>query len=420
MVRSSSPIRSFLDIPAQSHFPVENLPYGIFSTATARQRRVGVAIGDQILDLALLADAGLVTSVPAAVFRHPSLNPLMSQGRPLWQALRNELTALLRSDNDALRDRADIRARALVPQAKATLHMPVEARGYTDFFCSIYHATNAGRLLRPDNPLMPNYRWLPVAYHGRASSVVVSGAPVRRPMGQYRVSGKDAPVFAPSARLDYELEMAFVIGKPSAGGASIGVGAAEDHMFGMVLLNDWSARDIQGWESAPLGPFNGKSFATTISPWIVTMEALAPFRVAGPRQEPPPLPYLAQTGASAFDIQVEAQLAAAGTSGTICRTNHKDLYWSVAQQLAHMTANGCGVEIGDLMGSGTLSGPTDESRACLLEATLAGKQAVDVAPGVKRTWLEDGDEVILTGWCEGAGFRVGFGEARGVIMPANQ
>ena len=370
---ASSPLKSFLEIPKDSHFPVENLPYGIFSTQMARQRRVGVAIGDQILDLAMLADAGLIKAAPAEVFRQPALNPFMALGRPVWQALRKELTALLAHDNPALRDRADVRARALVPQAKASLHMPVEARGYTDFFCSIYHATNAGKMMRPDNPLMPNYRWLPVAYNGRASSVVVSGTPVRRPMGQYRVSGKDAPVFAACARLDYELEMAFVNGKPNATGAAIPVGEAEDHMFGMVMLNDWSARDIQGWESAPLGPFNGKSFATTISPWIVTMEALAPFRVPPHPQEPAPLPYLALQGPTAFNIECEAHLKAGEKSGTICHTNHKDLYWTIAQQLAHMTANGCGVEIGDLMGSGTLSGPTDASRGCLLEATLAGK-----------------------------------------------
>ncbi|WP_042299641.1 fumarylacetoacetase [Paraburkholderia kururiensis] len=413
-------------------FSIQNLPFGVFSDARdARngQRRVGVAIGDAIVDLAALHDAGLLTlpglSADAAreVLAAATLNAFMAAGREVWRSVRIQLSELLARDNDnaALRDAAALRERVLVRMADAALHLPVDIPGYTDFYSSKEHATNVGAMFRdPKNALLPNWLEMPIGYNGRASSVVVSGTPVRRPNGQLKLPEQERPVFGACRKLDIELETGFFIGCGSALGEPIACETAEDHIFGMVLLNDWSARDIQQWEYVPLGPFNSKGFATTISPWVVTLDALEPFRVQQPAQEPEPLAYLRHGGRHAFDIALEVRLRPEGAreATTICRTNFRHMYWTMAQQLAHHTVAGCNTRVGDLMGSGTISGPTEDSSGSLLELTWNGKRPVALKEGGTRSFIEDGDELTLAGWCEGDGYRVGFGSCVGTILPA--
>jgi fumarylacetoacetase len=421
MIASSRP-SAFVEVGPESHFPIQNLPYGIFSTAIDPRPRAGVAIGEFVLDLAALEGAGLLAVAPAGarVFDRDTLNPFIALGRSAWTQARSRVSQLLSADHAELRDNAGLRARALVPIRDASLHLPVAIGGYTDFYSSREHATNVGSMFRdPKNALLPNWRHLPVAYNGRASSVVVSGTPIRRPKGQLKPADAAQPIFAPTRKLDFELETAFIVGEGNVLGEPIAVADAEKHIFGMVLLNDWSARDIQQWEYVPLGPFNSKSFATSISPWIVTLDALEPFRTAGPAQEPRPLPYLAQPGEHAFDIDLQVGFRPAGAGeSTICRTNFKYLYWSMAQQLAHHTVSGCNTRVGDLMGSGTISGPTSDSLGSLLELTWNGQKPLALPSGATRSFLEDGDEVAITGSCRGEGYRVGFGDVRGVIVPA--
>ncbi|HYG88533.1 MAG TPA: fumarylacetoacetase [Azospirillum sp.] len=413
-------LRSFIAVPTDSHFPIQNLPFGVFSTPANPVPRVGVAIGDQILDLAVLEQAGLLTVGPP-VFARASLNPFIALGRSAWLEARARISTLLRHDTPTLRDDPAMRAKALVPVAEATLHLPVEISGYTDFYSSKEHATNVGRMFRdPQNALLPNWRHIPIGYNGRASSVVVSGTPVRRPLGQTKAPNEEQPRFGPCRKLDFELETAFVVGQGNALGEPIPVGEAEEHIFGLVLMNDWSARDLQQWEYVPLGPFNAKTFGTSISPWVVTLEALEPFRVAGPAQDPEPLAYLRHDGPHAFDVRLEVALKAQGTDRetVICRTNVKHLYWSMAQQLAHHTVSGCNTRVGDLMGSGTISGPEPDSFGSLLELTWNGQKPLTLANGQPRAFLEDGDDVLMTGWCQGAGYRVGFGTVSGRVLPA--
>jgi len=401
-------------------FPIQNLPFGIFSTAAAATPRAGVAIGDRIVDLAVLADADMLTTVPAAVWREPVLNAFIGMGPEVWRATRARLSGLLDSNTGALREDPLVCAQAIVPQHNATMHLPVTIPGYTDFYSSKEHATNVGSMFRdPKNALLPNWLEIPIGYNGRASSVVVSGTPVRRPLGQLKAPDATRPQLAASHKLDIELETGFIVGQGNALGTPIPMADAETHIFGMVLLNDWSARDIQQWEYVPLGPFNSKSFATSISPWIVTLEALEPFRVAGPEQAPLPLLYLQPNAMRTFDIHLEVELrpGAARSSATICRTNFRSLYWSMAQQLAHHTIGGCNARVGDLMGSGTISGTTDDARGSLLEITWNGAKPLAVDGGT-RTFLEDGDEVTMRGWCQGEGYRVGFGTVTGAIVPA--
>ncbi|SCU74187.1 Fumarylacetoacetase [Cupriavidus necator] len=404
----------------QSHFPLQNLPYGVFSTK-GQAPRVGVAIGDQVLDLAALDEAGLLPAAAKGTFGASSLNRFIALGKPVWSETRKRLGALLSGDDAALRDNAALRAKALVPMSAATLHLPVEIPGYTDFYSSREHATNVGRMFRdPDNALLPNWLEIPIGYNGRASSVVVSGTPLHRPNGQIKLPNEARPVFSPCRKLDFELEMGFIVGKESALGEPISTADAPAHMFGMVLLNDWSARDIQQWEYVPLGPFNSKGFGTSISPWVVTMEALEPFRRDNPEQSPQPLPYLQQQDKNAYDIALEVALQPQGAAApsTICRTNFKAMYWTMAQQLAHHTVSGCNVRVGDLMGSGTISGTTPDSYGSLLEMTRNGAEPVTLADGSRRGFLEDGDDVIMTGYCQGEGYRVGFGAVSGKILPA--
>ena len=419
MIAPSS-LSAFIEVAPDSHFPIQNLPFGILSTTADPRPRAGVAIGEFVLDLATLEEAGLLTVANRWVFDRDTLNAFIALGGPAWTHARARIGELLRDDHAELRDNAGLRARAFVPMREARMHLPVAIGGYTDFYSSKEHATNVGSMFRdPKNALLPNWRHLPVAYNGRASSVVASGTPIRRPNGQLKLPDVEQPVFGPTRKLDFELETAFIVGEGNALGEPIAIDEAERHIFGLVLMNDWSARDIQQWEYVPLGPFNSKTFATSISPWIVTLDALEPFRVAGPLQDPPPLPYLAQTGAHGFDIHLEIAFASSsGAPATIARTNARYLYWSMAQQLAHHTVSGCNTRIGDLMGSGTISGSTPDSFGSLLELAWNGQRPLALGNGATRSFLDDGDEVIMTGWCQGDGYRVGFGEVRGEIVPA--
>ena len=403
-------------------FSIQNLPFGVFSDAANPSLRVGVAIGDSIVDLSVLAREGLLKQ-DASLFTQASLNAFVAKGRAQWRALRLRLSALLNANNGELRDNLAVRGQALVKQAEARLYLPVDIPGYTDFYSSKEHAMNVGSMFRdPKNALLPNWLEIPIGYNGRASSVVVSGTPVRRPNGQIKLLDAERPVFGACRKLDIELEMGFIIGTKSTLGDAIACEDAEAHIFGMVLLNDWSARDIQQWEYVPLGPFNSKSFATTLSPWIVTLDALEPFRCAQPAQSPEPLPYLRHAGEHAFDIALEVDLRAAGVSEahTISRTNFRHMYWTMAQQIAHHTSGGCDVRIGDLMGSGTISGPTPDSCGSLLESTWNGQRPLQLASGMTRTFIEDGDELILRGWCQGDGYRVGFGTCAGQVVAARE
>ncbi len=412
-------MNSWLSIPAHSDFSIHNLPFGIYSTARQKPQ-VGVAIGDQIINLAAVSMHKLLAgiSIDPRVFNQASLNPLIKLGKPVTQSLRQQLQALLTDPDSPLRAVADA---VLVPQADARLHMPIEVGDYTDFYSSEAHATRVGTMFRgAENALPPNWKHLPIAYHGRASSIVVSGTPVHRPPGQMMLPDATQPTFGPTRKLDFELEMAFVIGKDTALGQPIGVAEAEDHIFGLLLFNDWSARDIQRWEYQPLGPFLGKNFASSVSPWIVSLEALRDFRVAGPPQSPSPLPYLQFTGDRNFNIQLEVDLQPEEQSPTtVCRSNTRDLYWNMAQQLAHHTVNGCNVRVGDLMASGTISGPEPSSSGSLLELTQNGQQPLTLADGSARTFVADHDTVVMRGYAEQAGKRVGFGEVRTQILPAH-
>jgi fumarylacetoacetase len=395
-----------------SGFGLENLPYGVVARGDG-PGRPAVRIGDNALILEPLAEAGLLGDLPPRVLAGPVLNPFLELGPPAWSATRARLTDLLREDAPE----RETAAAALVPLSEVQMRLPVAIGDYVDFYSSIEHASNVGKIFRPDaEPLLPNWRHLPVGYHGRASSVVVSGTDVRRPRGQLPPPEPGAaPRFGPSERLDIELELGFVTGPGNALGTSIANGAAREHIFGFVVVNDWSARDIQRWEYVPLGPFLGKSFATSISPWIVPLEALEPHRVAAPAQDPEPLPYLRTDENWALDIALEIALAPdGGEESVVARTNASGLYWTVPQQLAHATVNGTNVRPGDLYASGTISGPEPDTRGSLLELSWGGRDPLELAGGTSRTFLEDGDTVVLRGTA-GA---VSLGEVRGRILPA--
>jgi fumarylacetoacetase len=414
-------LRSFIPVPADSHFPIQNLPYGVFSQAGSAPH-IGVAIGDQVLDLTVLEKRSLLYLFDLRdIFASGTLNEFLSLGQSSWRSVRARISQLLRDDYPILRDDPVARKDVLVPQAEVTMHLPAEVGDYTDFYSSREHATNVGTMLRgADKALMPNWLHLPVAYHGRSSSLVVSGTDIRRPKGQSKPDNADAPLFGPSRSLDFELETGVFVGPGNTLGQPIPIGEAEEHLFGMVLVNDWSARDVQAWEYVPLGPFLAKNFATSVSPWVVPLEALEPFRAPGPIQDPNPLPYLRQTGRHSFDIHLEARLQTASMERphTLSATNFKHLYWSMAQQLAHHTVNGCNLRPGDLLASGTVSGPTPDSLGCLLELTWRGSRPLTLPSGEQRSFLQDGDRVTLTGWCQGDGYRVGFGEVTGQVLPA--
>jgi fumarylacetoacetase len=397
--------------------------------------RVGAGIGASVLDVAAAWHSGLLTGDAAragARCAAPSLNGVMALGSGVASALRTALSALLRVDTPEGGRARKLRGALLHDQRSVDVALPAVVGNYTDFYASVHHATNVGTMLRPENPLLPNYKWLPVGYHGRASSIVVSGAPIRRPRGQTKPQGADRPEYGPTQRLDYEVEVGFFVGAASALGETVSMAEAEDHLFGACLVNDWSARDIQAWEYQPLGPFLAKNFATTISPWVVTWGALAPFRsprAARTPGDPAPLPHLGSAENEtngALDMTVEAYLSTARMRQErvdpvrLSRGRVADLYWTPAQLLAHHTSNGCNLLPGDLMASGTVSGPEKQSRGCLLELTWGGTQPLRLPTGEERRFLEDGDEVILRGSCARDGFaRIGFGECRGTILPAN-
>jgi fumarylacetoacetase len=421
MNEQHAPTRSFIDVSPDSHFPIRNLPYGVFRPKAGGPARVGVAIGDWVLDLAVLSAAGLLETPLLAgrsYFDRPALNAFMAAGRATWREARAAIQDLLAADTATLRDDADLRARALLPRTAVELLLPCEIGDYTDFYSSREHATNVGIMFRGrENALMPNWLHLPVAYHGRASSVVVSGTPIKRPWGQTKADDAPAPTFGASRLLDFELETGFFVGPGSELGRPVPIAQAVDHIFGLVLVNDWSARDIQKWEYQPLGPFLAKNFATTISPWVVTLEALEPFRCPGPAQEPQPQPYLQSNGPWAYDIHLEVGLQSLQMAQpqVISRSNFRYLYWNMLQQLAHHTVTGCNLRPGDLLASGTISGPTPGSRGSMLELTWRGQEPLTLVSGEQRKFLQDGDTVVLSGWCQGDGYRVGFGEARGRI-----
>ena len=417
---------------AGTDFPLQNLPFAVFrQRASAQQFRGGVAIGDQIVDLAAVAGLALFDGAAGAAAQAAAgdtLNPLMAAGPAVWSALRLALSRALRVGAAAQQALAD----CLVPQASAEYAVPARIGDYTDFYTSVHHATNIGRQFRPDNPLLPNYKWVPIGYHGRASSVGVSGQQFMRPVGQTLPPGATAPQFGPCQKLDYELELGIFIGAGNADGAPIAMDQAEAHVFGLCLLNDWSARDIQAWEYQPLGPFLAKNFATTISPWIVTLDALAPFRLpfTRPADDPQPLPYLqsaSNTALGALDVQLEVllqsrQMREHGVAASrLTVTSYRHAYWTLAQLVAHHTVNGCNLQPGDLFGTGTLSGPTLDQAGALIELTVGGKQPLTLPDGQTRSYLQDGDTVVIKGWCTRPGAaRIGFGDCSGTVLPARQ
>ncbi len=424
-------------------FPVQNLPFGVFRPAHGLAR-VGVAIGDQVFDLAAAAERGLFAgdtlAREAALCCDGALNPLMALGERHWSALRRSIFHLLRDDASSglpdksasgLLESVDRNRVPLHPMAEVQMHLPAHVGDYTDFYASIYHAEKVGSMFRPDNPLLPNYKWLPVAYHGRASSLLPSGTPIRRPRGQVRPDPNEAPIFSPTQRLDYEVEAGFFIGPGNNPGDSIPISQATQHIFGLCLVNDWSARDVQSWEYQPLGPFLAKNFATTISPWVVTLEALAHYRTLAFVREPANsclLAHLSDPGdqqCGGLDLTVEAWLSSRKMKDLgiepVClsRGNVRDLYWTMAQMLAHHSSNGCNLRPGDLLATGTISGAAKDARGCLLELTSGGKEPLSLPSGEQRAFLEDGDEVILRGYCEREGVaRIGFGECRAVVLPS--
>ncbi len=414
---------SWVEVPDGSDFPIQNLPYGVFRCGGSPPR-VGVAIGTQILDLAALESAGMFRGTPVdgkRLFERSSLNGFLALGPAAWGATRRRIAELLDVRSPELQGNERLRNSALVRQRDATLMLPVEIGDYTDFYSSREHATNVGVMFRGrENALMPNWLHLPVGYHGRASSVVVSGTDVRRPRGQTMPDGAPAPVFGPTKQLDFELEVGFFTGPGNRLGEPIPLQHAHEHIFGFVLVNDWSARDIQKWEYQPLGPFLAKNFATSISPWVVTLDALQPFRVPGPVQEDPaPLPYLRETEPWSFDVGLEVFLKSARMNERvrIAKTNFSCMYWDVRQQLAHHTITGCNLRPGDLLASGTISGPEKDSRGSLLELTWRGTEPIALPGGETRSFLDDGDELVITGRAERGGLRIGFGEVTGTVLP---
>lgn len=407
-------MNTWVSVPENSDFSIYNLPFGIFSLH-ADAPRAGIAIGEQIIDLSAVSELGLL-DVDATFFRRKTLNEFIALGKKTTNKVRLDIQKLLVIENSPLKNHPEV----FVLQKDAQMHLPVQVGDYTDFYSSIEHATNVGKMFRDqENALLPNWRHIPVGYHGRASSIVVSGTDIHRPMGQVKTNKMKVPVFQASNRLDFELEMGFVVGKSTQLGERISIENAAEHIFGLVLFNDWSARDIQKWEYVPLGPFLGKSFASSMSPWIVTLEALEPFKVQGPKQEPAVLSYLEIKGEHNYDIQLEVGMASQSSEETIIsRSNFKYMYWNMMQQLAHHTVNGCNVTIGDVMASGTISGTDESSYGSLLEISWGGKKPFELKDGSMRTFIEDNDTITLKGFAEKDGVRVGFGEVTGTILPS--
>ncbi|MDP5061257.1 MAG: fumarylacetoacetase [Maribacter sp.] len=407
-------LNTWVSIPENSDFSIYNLPFGIFSVYDEAPK-AGIAIGEQIVDLAEVSELGLL-EISATYFRQKTLNDFIALGKKITNKVRLDIQNLLVSENSPLKNHPEV----FVSQQDAKMHLPVRVGDYTDFYSSIEHATNVGKMFRdPENALLPNWRHIPVGYHGRASSIVVSGTDIHRPMGQVKTNDMEVPVFKASGNLDFELEMGFVVGKCTELGERVSIKNAAEHIFGLVLFNDWSARDIQKWEYVPLGPFLGKSFASSMSPWIVTLEALEPFKVQGPEQQPEVLSYLKFEGEKNYDIQLEVGMSSKTSSETsISKSNFKYMYWNMMQQLAHHTVNGCNLNVGDVMASGTISGKDESSYGSLLEISWGGKKPFELNDGSKRTFIEDNDTVTIRGFAEKEGKRVGFGEVTGTILPS--
>ena len=397
-----------IHIPENSDFSIHNIPFGIFSTPD-RNKRAGVAIGEHILDLFAVHGLG-VFDFDGAVLNQDSLNDFIALGKEVASKVRTRIQEWLQNDDSVLAGKPEL----FVKQSEAQMHMPVHVGDYTDFYSSIEHATNVGKMFRdPENALLPNWRHIPVGYHGRSSSIIASGQPIHRPKGQTIPKDAKQPIFGPTQRLDFELEMGFVVGKDTAMGESVSTGEAENYIFGLVLFNDWSARDIQKWEYVPLGPFLAKNFASSISPWIVTLDALEPFKVSGPKQEPKVLPYLEYEGDKNYDISLEVAI----NNTTVCHSNFKYMYWNMAQQLAHHTVNGCNIHVGDMMASGTISGKDENSYGSMLELAWMGTKPVQLKDGTERKFIQDGDTVIMSGYAQKGDIRVGFGEVSTKVLP---
>ena len=407
-------LKTWVSVPDHSDFSIYNLPFGVFSV-NGDTPKAGMAIGEQIVDLAAISDLGLIT-VDASYFRQKTLNEFIALGKKITNKVRLDVQRLLTMENSPLKNHSEV----FVSQKDAKMHLPVHVGDYTDFYSSIEHAANVGKMFRdPENALLSNWRHIPVGYHGRASSIVVSGTDIHRPMGQVKTNDMEVPVFKASGNLDFELEMGFVVGKSTELGERVSTKDADEHIFGLVLFNDWSARDIQKWEYVPLGPFLGKSFASSMSPWIVTLEALEPFKVQGPEQKPEVLSYLAYEGERNYDIQLEVGMSSpTSEETTISKSNFKFMYWNMMQQLAHHTVNGCNINVGDVMASGTISGKDESSYGSLLEISWGGKKPFELKDGSKRTFIEDNDTVTMRGFAEKDGKRVGFGQVTGTILPS--
>lgn len=414
-------LKSWVEVPANSDFPIQNLPFGIFKTQHSSPR-VGVAIGKEVLDLAAVNKLGFFNklNINQAVFENNYLNDFIALGKQITNGVRERVSQLLNSDNAELRDNKEAISKVFFMQSNVQMLMPVKVGDYTDFYSSIDHATNVGTMFRdPANALLPNWKHLPVGYHGRASSITVSGTPFHRPKGQTKPADSDSPVFGPCKLLDFELEVAFIVGKEIMLGESVTTANADDYIFGLTLFNDWSARDIQTWEYVPLGPFLAKNFASTISPWVVTLEALEPYRVEGYKQEPKVLPYLEYSGNKNVDINLQVSIQPENAEETtVCNSNYKFMYWTMEQQLAHHTVNGCNINIGDMMASGTISGPTPESFGSMLELSWKGTKPLKMKDGSERKFINDNDTVIIRGYCEKDGVRIGFGECKAKALPA--
>ena len=412
--------KCWLSVPQNSDFPIQNIPFGVFITKDD-VITIGTRIGDYAIDLGALQQLHYFDGLELTedLFLQDTLNDFISDGKKTWRLVRNRIADIFDETNPLLRDNAEHRAQIICLISEVEMQLPVQIGDYTDFYSSKEHATNVGMMFRdPENALLPNWLHIPVGYHGRSSTIVPSGIPVHRPMGQTLPVGENSPVFGPSRLIDFELEMAFITTDANVMGENIPVHEAEDYIFGMVLLNDWSARDIQKWEYVPLGPFLAKNFASSISPWIVTMDALEPFRTKGPKQDPTPLPYLQQKGKYAFDIQLEVSIQPENAPATVVsESNFKYMYWSMSQQLAHHTSNGCRVNSGDMMGSGTISGPTPSSYGSMLELTWGGKNPIQLADGSERKFINDNDTVNIKGFCENQEVRIGFGEVSSKLLP---
>ncbi len=411
-------MKSWLTIAEDSDFSIYNIPFGIFRTKSSTPR-VASILGDHVIDLYALAKGGYLKDVlaDAEVLNQKTLNAFIALGKPVTNAVRQKIQTLFSEENTAQKDLLSV---YLIPVADAEMLMPVHIPNYTDFYSSREHATNVGTMFRdPNNALLPNWLHLPVGYHGRASSIVVSGTPLHRPKGQTKADDQPLPSFGPSRLLDFELEVGFVVGKETQLGDSISTANAEEYIFGLLLFNDWSARDVQKWEYVPLGPFLAKNFGSSISPWIVTLEALEPFRVASPAQEPTPLPYLQFKGQKNYDIQLEVDITAEnGATKTVSKSNFKYMYWNMCQQLAHHTVNGCNIQVGDLYASGTISGPEKDSYGSMLEISWGGKNPVSMPDGTERKFILDNDTVTIKGHCVKDSIRVGFGQVSNKILPA--